>query len=125
MSSVNKTEKEEVRLTSFKYSTSLLRYHFKHYTVRISSQGINVFWKSNAKVTIILDDFFSLLVVYTKSVKESEVVSHIIITAFEELSFRKIVKIQIFGFAYSALPLSYSLFRFKIITESSCIYEKC
>ena len=46
-------------------------------------------------------------VVYTKSVKESEEISCISLQSLKR-SFRKI---QIFKFAYSALPLFYSLFR--------------
>ena len=34
------------------------------------------------------------------------------------------VKYRFFKYEYSALPLFYSLFRFKIISASSCIYEK-
>ena len=48
-------------------------------------------------------------VVHTKSVKELEEISCISLQS-SKLSFRKI---QIFKFAYSALPLFYSLFRFK------------
>ena len=48
-------------------------------------------------------------VVYTKSVKESVVISCISLQSSKR-SFRKI---QIFKFAYSALPLFYSLFRLK------------
>ena len=46
-------------------------------------------------------------VVYTKSIKESEEISCISLQSLKR-SFRKI---QIFKFAYSALPLFYSLFR--------------
>ena len=49
-------------------------------------------------------------VVYTKSVKESEEISCISLQSSKR-SFRKI---QLFKFAYSALPPFYSLFRFKI-----------
>ena len=62
-----------------------------------------------------LPQFYSLFrlksslhrVAYTKSVKESEEVSCILLQSSKR-SFRKI---QIFKFAYAALPLFYSLFR--------------
>ena len=48
-------------------------------------------------------------VVYTKIVKESEEISCLSLQSFK----RSLRKIQIFKFAYSALPLCYSLFRLK------------
>ena len=59
-------------------------------------------------------------VVYAKSVRESVQTSYIP-SLSSTSSFHKI---QIFKFAYSALSLFYSLFRFKIITAWCCIYEK-
>ena len=60
-------------------------------------------------------------VVYTKSVEECEEISCIALQSSKS-SFRKIQILD--EFADSALSLFYSLFRFKVVTASCCVYEK-
>ena len=95
-----------------------------HFSVTYSCSARLAKYKSVTLLTF----WFKLLVqksllhgaVYTKSVRESLQTSYV----SSQSSTSSLRKIQIFKFAYSALLLFYSLFRFKIITAWCCIYEK-